>query len=55
MKKVPDEVVIEWASKKKYIQDRLNKINKRIKKYSKQKNHFEFRLKIVEKYEKGNV
>lgn len=52
MNKVPEEVILEWASKKKHIQDRLNRIKKRIKKYSKQEKHFEFRIKMIKEYEK---
>ena len=48
-----NKVIEEWASKKKYNQDRLNRINKRIKKYLKQKSHFEFRLRMISEYEKG--
>lgn len=53
MKKIPDEVIQDWISKKKYIQDKLNRINKRLKKFTKQKNHFEFRLKMIQKAEKN--
>ena len=52
MSKVPEKVIQEWAKKKKYIQDRLNRINKRLKKYNKQKNHFELRLRLVQQAEK---
>ena len=48
-----NKIIEEWVSKKKYNQDRLNKINKRIKKYLKQKSHFEFRLRMISEYEKG--
>lgn len=51
MTKVSEQVVQEWAGKKRHIQDRLNRINKRLKKYEKQKKHFEFRLKMVKQYE----
>ena len=54
MNKVPEEIIIEWVKKKKYIQDRINRINKRLKKYSKQKIHFEFRMKLVKEYERKN-
>jgi hypothetical protein len=54
MSKVPEEVIVEWASKKKYIQDRLNRINKRIKKFEKQKKHFELRMRLVKEYESKN-
>lgn len=51
MNKVPQEVIIEWASKKKHIQDRLNRIKKRLKKYNKQEKHFQFRLFLIKEYE----
>lgn len=51
MSKVSEQVLKEWATKKKHIQDRLNRINKRLKKYEKQRKHFEFRLKSVKEYE----
>ncbi len=54
MSNIPIEVIKEWSLKKKYIQDRLNKIKKRIKKYNKQLAHFEMRLRLVEKFEKDN-
>ena len=50
---VPKEVVEDWASKEKYIQERINRINKRLKKYNKQKIHFEFRLKLIQKLKKN--
>ena len=46
------EVIQEWSTKKKHIQDRINRIKKRLKKYNKQLNHFEFRLRAVKEYEK---
>lgn len=51
MSKIPQEVIEDWASKKKHIQDRLNKIEKRLKKYSKQKKHFELRMRLVKQHE----
>lgn len=51
MKKIPEVVIQEWSKKKKYIQDRINRINKRLKKYEKQKKHFELRLRLVKEYE----
>lgn len=51
MNKIPDEVIKEWASKKKHIQDRLNRIKKRLKKYNKQEKHFELRLRLIKSYE----
>ena len=53
MSKIPEEVIVEWASKKKHIQDRLNRINKRLKKFEKQKRHFELRMRLVKEYEKS--
>jgi len=47
---VPPEIIVDWIRKKKYIQDRLNRIRKRIKKLEKQINHFEFRLQIIKKH-----
>lgn len=51
MSKIPEEVIAEWAKKKKHIRDRVNRINKRLKKYEKQKKHFELRLRLVKEYE----
>lgn len=55
MNKIPEEVIAEWASKKKYNQDRLARIQKRLKKYEKQKKHFELRLRLVKEYEQRQV
>lgn len=52
MKKIPEEVIQEWASKKKHIQDRVNRIKKRLKKYNKQLAHFELRLRLIKEFEK---
>ena len=52
MNKIPDEVIKEWTSKKKYIQDRLNRIKKRIKKLQKQEKHFELRLRLANQHDK---
>lgn len=52
MSKIPEQVIQDWAKKKKHIQDRLNRINKRLKKYNKQKAHFELRLRMIIKHEK---
>ena len=52
MSKIPEEVIADWASKKKHIRDRLNRIKKRLKKYNKQLAHYELRLRLVLKYEK---
>lgn len=49
----PSKATIEdWIKNKRRIQDRLNRINKRLKKYNKQKAHFEFRLKCIKQNEK---
>lgn len=45
------DVIKDWASKKKHIQDRLNRIRKQLRKYIKQEKHFELRLKLIKKYE----
>lgn len=55
MSKVAEEVILEWVAKKKHIQDRLNRIKKRLKKYSKQEKHFEFRMTLIKKYEKEHA
>jgi hypothetical protein len=49
---VPHEVVVDWVKNKKRIQDRLNRIKKRIKKHTKQLAHFEMRLRVIQQYEK---
>jgi predicted ribosome quality control (RQC) complex YloA/Tae2 family protein len=54
MSKIPEEVIQEWAKKKKHIQNRLNRIKKRLKKFQKQEKHFELRLRLVQQYEKEN-
>lgn len=51
---IPEAVVKDWVKNKKRIQDRLNRIKKRIKKYQKQEKHFEMRLKAIQKHEKTN-
>jgi hypothetical protein len=53
--KIPEVVVKDWAKNKKRIQDRLNRINKRLKKYEKQKRHFELRLRMIKEYEKSQI
>jgi hypothetical protein len=55
MSKIPEKIIQDWVKNKKRIQDRLNRINKRIKKYTKQKNHFELRLREIIKYERDNT
>ncbi len=54
MNKIPEEVIQDWVKNKKRIADRINRIKKRLKKYEKQKNHFELRLKLIQQYEKQN-
>jgi hypothetical protein len=51
MSKISEAVVIDWVKNKKRIQDRLNRINKRLRKYNKQKTHFELRLKLIKQYD----
>lgn len=51
MSKIPEEVVKDWVKNKKRIQDRLNRIKKRLKKYFKQEKHFENRLRVIKDYE----
>jgi pyruvate-formate lyase-activating enzyme len=53
MPKIPNEVIKDWAAKKKYCQDRLNRIRKRLKKYLKQEKHFELRLRLINELEKN--
>lgn len=53
-KKIPTEVIEEWAAKETYVRNRLNRINKRLKKYTKQKNHFELRLRLLLEHKKEN-
>ena len=48
--KIPEEVIKDWIKNKKRIQDRLNRIRKRLKKYLKQEKHFLRRLKAIEEY-----
>ena len=50
--KIPEPIILDWFQNKKRIQDRLNRINKQLKKYTKQKSHFEKRLRIIAEYEK---
>ena len=55
MNKIPEEVIQDWVKNKKRILDRINRIKKRLKKYEKQKNHFELRLKLIQQYEKNKA
>ena len=52
MKKIPEEVVQDWVKNKKRISDRVNRIKKRLMKYTKQLSHYELRLKVIQRYEK---
>lgn len=52
MKKIPDEVVKDWIKNKKRIQDRLNRIKKKLKKYNKQLAHYEMRLRVIKASER---
>jgi hypothetical protein len=54
MNKIPEAIIVDWVKNKKRIQDRLNRINKRLRKYNKQKIHFELRLRVIKEYEKNN-
>lgn len=49
---VPKEVIEDWVKNKRRIQDRLNRIKKRLLKYEKQRKHFEMRLKVIAEHEK---
>ena len=49
---IPEEVLLDWVKNKKRIQDRINRINKQLRKYNKQKNHFEIRMREILRYEK---
>ena len=51
---IPKEVIEDWVKNKKRIQDRLNRIRKRLLKYNKQEKHFTMRLKTIVQYEKEN-
>lgn len=47
MKKIPESVILDWKKNKKRIQDRINRIKKRLKKYNKQLAHYEMRLRLI--------
>jgi hypothetical protein len=51
--KIPDQVVEDWVKNKRRIQDRINRIKKRLKKLEKQKAHFEMRLRTIQSHEKA--
>lgn len=53
MKVASEEVIKDWVKNKKRIQDRLNRIKKRLKKHSKQEKHFEYRIRLIKDYEKS--
>lgn len=55
MPKIEEEVIKDWVKNKKRIRDRLNRIKKRLKKFEKQKAHFELRLRLIDKFEKEKV
>ena len=55
MSKIEEEVIKDWVKNKKRIRDRLNRIKKRLKKFEKQKAHFELRLRLIDKFEKEKV
>lgn len=48
---IPEEVIKDWIKSKKRIQDRINRIKKRILKFEKQKKHFEMRLRVIAQHE----
>ncbi len=50
---VPEKIILDWVKNKKRIQDRLNRIKKRLKKYNKQEKHFLMRLATIKKYEEA--
>lgn len=52
MNKPSEKTILDWIKNEKRIQDRLNRINKRLKKYQKQKVHFEFRQKFIKEYKR---
>ena len=47
---IPESVIKEWSEKIPYIQGRINKVNKRLKKLEKQKAHFLMRLKLAKEF-----
>lgn len=52
---IPDEVLKEWSEKIPYIESKLNRIRKRLKKYTKQERHFETRLRLAKEFKKKKV
>jgi chromosome segregation ATPase len=55
MNKIPEEIVLDWIKNKKRIQDKLNRINKRLRKLEKQKIHFEKRLRVIKQHELAKI
>lgn len=51
---IPEAVIKDWVGNKTRIQNKLNRLNKRLKKYNKQKAHYEMRMRAIVKYEKEN-
>jgi len=49
---IPEKVIKDWVKKETHIQNRINRINKRLKKFEKQKKHFEMRLRLLREYKK---
>lgn len=52
---IPEEVIKDWIINKKRINDRLNRIKKRLKKLNKQLAHFELRVKMIKESEKRSL
>ena len=52
---ISQEVIEDWVKNKKRIQDRLNRINKRLRKLEKQKIHFEKRLRVIKQHELAKI
>ena len=55
MNKIPEEIIKDWVKNKKRIQDRINRIKKRLKKYNKQLIHFELRARLIKEYERQQI
>jgi len=49
---IPEETISDWIKNKRRIQDRLNRIKKRMKKLLKQEKHFEMRMRMIKQREK---
>ena len=52
---IPDDVIKEWSAKIPYIEGKLNRIRKMLKKYSKKEKHFEMRLRLAKEFRKKVV